>query len=86
MSLSNLICAISIVVENEALVTQLLQWVEERPRTYGDAMEAWKTTCPRLTVWEDALIAGLIEIDSSHSKNDAHVRLTLDGREMLARK
>jgi hypothetical protein len=51
-----------------ALMMQLLEWVAERPRTYGQAMDAWKTSCPRLTIWEDTLIAGFIEIESYHRK------------------
>jgi hypothetical protein len=38
----------------------LLRWVAERPRSYGEAMEAWRSSCPRLSVWEDALADGLI--------------------------
>jgi hypothetical protein len=45
----------------EALTTQLLEWVEARPRTYGEAMEAWKTSCPRMPVWEDAISDRLVE-------------------------
>jgi hypothetical protein len=51
---------LSVVVENEALTIQLLSWIDERPRTYEETMDAWRTTCPRLTVWEDALSAGLV--------------------------
>jgi len=38
----------------------LLRWVNARPRSYGEAMEAWRSSCPRLSVWEDALAEGLI--------------------------
>ena len=34
---------------------ELLAWIAERPRTYPETIEAWKSSCPRLTVWEDAL-------------------------------
>ena len=33
---------------------QFLAWLSERPRSYADTMEAWKTSCPRLSAWEDA--------------------------------
>src|SRR5215467_138898 len=46
----------------EALTEQLLAWAAERPRTYGEAMDAWRTSCPRLTIWEDAVDARLIEV------------------------
>ena len=45
---------------------ELLSWLGVRPRTYGEAIEAWHSHCPRLTVWEDALIDGLIRIDRSN--------------------
>jgi hypothetical protein len=42
---------------------ELLAWVAERPRSYRDTMEAWSSHCPRLMVWEDALAAGLVQVD-----------------------
>jgi hypothetical protein len=42
------------------LTVQLLEWVDDRPRTYPEAIEAWRTSCPRLSVWDDAVIAGLV--------------------------
>ncbi len=41
-----------------ALTLQFLAWVDEGPRTYGEAMEAWRSTCPRLSIWEDAVRDG----------------------------
>jgi hypothetical protein len=46
-------------------VLELLAWVAERPRTYAEAMDAWRSHCPRLTAWEDALLAGLIQVAGS---------------------
>jgi hypothetical protein len=43
-----------------ALTLQLLAWIAARPRTYGETMEAWRTTCPRLTIWEDAVDRGYV--------------------------
>ena len=44
-----------------ALTLQMLEWISSRPRTYAEVMEAWRTTCPRLSIWEDACSAGLID-------------------------
>jgi hypothetical protein len=44
-----------------ALRLQLLQWLTARPRTYAETLEAWRTSCPRLSIWEDACIDGLID-------------------------
>ena len=46
-----------------ALTLQLLEWISDRPRTYAEVLEAWRTTCPRLSIWEDACIDGLIHYD-----------------------
>jgi molybdenum-dependent DNA-binding transcriptional regulator ModE len=43
-------------------VSELLDWIAHDERTYAQTMEAWTTHCPRLTVWEDALTAGLVEV------------------------
>jgi len=44
----------------EALILDLLQWLANGKRTYEEVMEAWRTSCPRLTVWEDANDHGFI--------------------------
>jgi hypothetical protein len=44
-----------------ALTLQLLEWISNRPRTYAETLEAWRTSCPRLSIWEDACIDGLID-------------------------
>ena len=45
-----------------ALIMELLAWVAAQPRTYGETMEAWRTSCPRTPVWEDATSDGLVEV------------------------
>ncbi|MFZ0424019.1 MAG: hypothetical protein WAL80_14175 [Xanthobacteraceae bacterium] len=62
------------------IMLQFLTWVADRPRSYTQAMEAWRSTCPRLSVWEDAIIEGLVRIE-----NDTHrtVGLTERGRAVL---
>jgi hypothetical protein len=44
----------------EALILDLLEWLATRERSYGEAMEAWRTSCPKLPVWEDAHDRGLV--------------------------
>ena len=46
-----------------ALTIQLLEWISNHPRTYAEALDAWQTSCPRLSIWEDACIAGLIDCE-----------------------
>jgi hypothetical protein len=45
----------------DALTLQLLEWLTDQPRTYTQVLEVWRTSCPRLSIWEDACIAGLID-------------------------
>lgn len=69
-----------------ALTLQFLEWVAQRPRTYAQTMDAWRSTCPRLTIWEDALNDGLLEMhevrDSAHvvERCARGVRLSERGR------
>jgi hypothetical protein len=47
------------------LTHDLLAWIATTQRTYRDTMEAWRTNCPRLSIWEDAIGDGLVEIRDS---------------------
>ena len=64
---------------------EFLTWIARRPRTYAEAMDAWRTSCPRLSAWEDALGDGLIEVASGGRLQEAGVTLTEQGRAMLGR-
>jgi hypothetical protein len=64
------------------LTIDFLTWLAARPRTYQDVMEAWRTSCPRLTVWEDAIDAGLIT--RVHTPGQPlRIDLTQAGRDLL---
>jgi hypothetical protein len=65
----------------ESLILDLLEWVDLRDRSYDEVMSAWRTSCPRLPVWEDANDRGLVEVD-----RDSMVRLTGAGRDLLDRR
>jgi hypothetical protein len=45
----------------EALILDLLEWIGPRPRAYSEVIEAWRTSCPRIPVWEEANERGLVE-------------------------
>ena len=62
---------------------QFLTWLSTRPRTYGEAMEIWKSSCPRYTAWEDALADGLIEVGKAEPVRTAPVTLTERGIRIL---
>ena len=44
----------------DPLILDFVEWVAREPRAYRDALDAWRTSCPRLTVWEDAEERGLV--------------------------
>lgn len=44
----------------ESLVLDLLEWIGPEPRPYDEVLDAWRTSCPRLPVWEDAKDGGLV--------------------------
>lgn len=46
-----------------ALTRQFLEWVADRPRAHAEVMDIWRSTCPRLTIWEDACIDGLVRLE-----------------------
>jgi hypothetical protein len=50
-------------IENKALILDLVEWVGAKPRPYAEALDAWRTSCPRLPVWEDAQRLGLVGCD-----------------------
>ena len=43
-----------------SLVLDMVEWISTKTRTYDEVMEAWRTSCPRLSVWEDAVDAGYV--------------------------
>ena len=66
------------------LVAQFLRWLEERPRSYTDTMDAWRSNCPRLSAWDDALEDGLIRLEPARDgATDMQVRVTAKGRARL---
>lgn len=62
------------------LMLDLVAFVAERPRPYAEVLDAWRTSCPRLTVWEDSVEAGLVRLE------DGLVQATAAGRAALARR
>jgi hypothetical protein len=66
------------------LTVQFLDWVSEQPRTYGDAMDAWRTSCPRLSIWDDAIRDGLVKMERGRGPmRQSLVLLTDRGRIVL---
>ncbi len=45
----------------ETLIVELLAWIGADARDYAEVQEAWRTSCPRLSIWEDAMAAGYLD-------------------------
>lgn len=67
-----------------ALTLQFLEFVADG-RTYGETMEAWRSTCPRMPIWEDAVRNGLVRIENGGSMKSARIVPTAEGMARLGR-
>ncbi|MBI3853601.1 MAG: hypothetical protein HY298_25430 [Verrucomicrobia bacterium] len=68
----------------ENLILDLLEWVGRKERTYQETMDAWRTSCPRLTVWENATDRGLVQ--TAFANGHSLVRVTPAGFDFLKSK
>ena len=66
----------------DPLVLDLVEWVAKEPRRYAEVIDAWRTSCPRLTVWEDAVDRGYVVRDAGGGRGTMVV-LTEAGRRFL---
>ena len=67
----------------DPLILDLVEWCAREPRSYADVIDAWRTSCPRLTVWEDATERGLLA-RATGPANERRVVVTARGHEFLA--
>ena len=65
------------------LILDLLAWLAPGPRPYAEVMEAWRTSCPRLTIWEDAVDGGFVVRQHDKGGSSPVVALTPLGRQAL---
>ena len=68
----------------DALVLDLLEWIGPDSRPYAEVIEAWRTSCPRLPVWEEASDRGFVERRDGPG-HEALVFVTTLGKEFLRR-
>ena len=66
----------------DPLILDLLEWIAREPRSYADVIDAWRTSCPRLTVWEDAVDRGFAVRAHGQGRN-VMIALTEHGRDFL---
>jgi hypothetical protein len=65
------------------LLLDLLEWLAAEPRRYADTMDAWRTSCPRLPIWEEAVERGFVRRE--RGGRAATVSVTDSGRDFLRR-
>jgi hypothetical protein len=68
----------------DPLVLDLLEWIAREPRLYAEVIETWRTSCPRLTIWEDAVDRGYVTRQPSPGAR-AMVTITQSGEQLLRR-
>jgi len=66
----------------EPLVVDLLEWLGPGPRPYSEVIEVWRTSCPRLPVWEEANARGFLE-RRHQAGSEARVQVSPAGRAFL---
>jgi len=66
---------------HDALTLQMLHWIEQGKPSYAEVLDVWKSTCPRLTIWEDACADGLVDAAAGMS---GMVSLTAKGKHFVA--
>ena len=66
------------LAEDDPLILDLIEWVSRAERSHAELIETWRTSCPRLTVWEDAADHGYL------ARQGRLVTVTAKGRDLLA--
>lgn len=66
----------------DPLVRDLVEWLARAPRPYAEVIDAWRTSCPRLTVWEDATDRGYVARETKAPRG-TYVVVTDAGRAFL---
>lgn len=69
-------------IENKALILDLVEWIAEAPRPYSEVMDVWRTSCPRLPIWEDAVDHGFVAPGEAPGPGRV-VKVTSSGRAFL---
>ena len=66
----------------DPLILDLVEWLACEPRLYDEVMAAWRTSCPDLTIWEDAVDQGLVA-RQHRDGSGTYVSVTPLGRDLL---
>ena len=69
----------------DPLVLDLVEWIAREPRLYSEVIETWRTSCPRLTIWEDAVDRGYVARETVAGFGMVMVTVTEAGEKISAR-
>ena len=71
-----------LLATDDPLVLDFIEWIAREPRLYADVLDTWRTSCPRLTVWEDAVDRGLVTRASTPGRGTT-IEITPSGNALL---
>lgn len=66
----------------DPLVLDFVEWIAREPRAYSEVVESWRTSCPRLTIWEDAADRGYV-MREAVAGSGLVIAVTQDGEKLL---
>jgi len=66
----------------DPLVLDFVEWIAREPRAYAEVISTWKTSCPRLTIWEDAADRGFVARETMPGLGLV-IAVTEDGEKLL---
>jgi hypothetical protein len=66
----------------DPLVLDFVEWIAREPRVYREVIATWRSSCPRLTIWEDAVDRGYVAREQA-AGTGARVAITADGEKFL---
>jgi hypothetical protein len=66
----------------DPLALDFVEWIAREPRLYSEVIATWRTSCPRLTIWEDAVDHGYVEREAVAGFG-LIVTVTEDGEKLL---
>jgi hypothetical protein len=66
----------------DPLVLDLVEWIARKPRLYAEVIDNWRTSCPRLTIWEDAVDRGYVAREAGAGSGIV-ISITPDGEKFL---
>ncbi len=69
----------------DPLIGDLLEWITTQPRSYAEVMETWRTSCPKLPVWEEAETRSFVTREQVEGRGTS-VSVTATGQAFLAKR